>query len=185
MKNVPEKVFGKENRFWYRPETGFSFASEKTIFGGIFMKNMRKVLAIVLLVAIVACLSVALTACGKKYVQQTDTAIYFTVDEKLMKDAGCEKLIDYLNALVEKKQLTYSAPDMGGYKMIVTINDRTADAAKGEYWFIYSDDEEFSNEEWGTCELNGKTYKSTTDGIEQLTIKAGKTYVFMISVSQW
>ena len=149
------------------------------------MKNMRKVLAIVLLVAIVACLTVALTACGKTYVQQTDTAIYFTIDEKLMKDAGCEKLVDYMNALVDKKQLTYSAPVVGGYAMIVTINDRTADAAKQEYWFIYSDDEEYSNEEWGTFDLNGKTYKSTTLGITDLPIKAGKTYVFMISVSQW
>ena len=149
------------------------------------MKNAKRIVAVVLLIAIATCLFVALTACGPKYVQQTDTEVYFTVNSKVMKDVTGKKLVDYMDALVAKKELTYSAPVTGSYAMLVTLNDRTADAAKNEYWFIYSDDEEYSNETWGTYEMNGKTYKSTTLGITDLPIKEGKTYIFVISVSQW
>ena len=141
-----------------------------------------------IVVAIVALLVVscfAFAACGKKYVQQKDTAVYFTVDKDVMANVDGKTLQDYMDALVKKDQLTYSGDSTAYGLMINTVNDIKADANKGEYWFLYSDDDEYSNGDWGTYELNGKTYKSTTLGASSLPIKIGCTYVLMMSVSTY
>ena len=143
------------------------------------MKHNRKLLvALLLVVTIVVCL-LSLAACGnkKQYVQQTDTAVYFTVDKDIMSDVSGKKLVDYMNALKDKGYLTYETKG----SLVITVNDKTADESKGEYYFIYSDDEENTTEAWGTTELNGKKYNSTTFGITDQPLKEGATYIFMIS----
>ena len=145
------------------------------------MKKLTKILSVIAIIAIVVA-SFALVACTKKtYVQQTDTAIAFTIDTDIISDLSGKKLVDYLAALQEKGELTYSAQNMGSYSMLMTINDRTADATKGEYWFIYADDEENTTPTWGEYEFNGKKYYSTNFGIDDMPIKEGVTFVFMIS----
>lgn len=148
------------------------------------MKNSRKIVLSVLLIAVILASVFAFASCGKKYVQQTDTAVYFTIDEKIMPNVEGKTLKDYMDALVEKKELTYSGTDSQYGIMLDTINDLKADATKGEYWFLYSNDDEYSNEAWGTYVLNETTYKSTTLGASSLPIKMGKTYVFMVSKAQ-
>lgn len=145
------------------------------------MKKLTKILSVIAIIAILV-MSFALVACTKKtYVQQTDTAIAFTIDKDIMPDCTGKHLVDYLNALQEKGELTYEVQAMGTYNMLIKINDRTADATKGEYWFIYADDEENTTEAWGTYEFEGKTYNSTNFGIDDMPIKEGVTFVFMIS----
>lgn len=149
------------------------------------MKKQQKILIVVAIVALLAVSCFAFAACGKKYVQQKDTAVYFTVDKDVMANVDGKTLQDYMDALVKKDQLTYSGDSTAYGLMINTVNDIKADANKGEYWFLYSDDDEYSNGDWGTYELNGKTYKSTTLGASSLPIKIGCTYVLMMSVSTY
>ena len=149
------------------------------------MKKQQKILIVVAIVALLVVSCFAFAACGKKYVQQKDTAVYFTVDKDVMANVDGKTLQDYMDALVKKGQLTYSGDSTAYGLMINTVNDIKADASKGEYWFLYSDDDEYSNGDWGTYELNGKTYKSTTLGASSLPIKIGCTYVLMMSVSTY
>ena len=149
------------------------------------MKKQQKILIVVAIVALLAVSCFAFAACGKKYVQQKDTAVYFTVDKDVMANVDGKTLQDYMDALVKKDQLTYSGDSTAYDLMINTVNDIKADANKGEYWFLYSDDDEYSNGDWGTYDLNGKTYKSTTLGASSLPIKIGCTYVLMMSVSTY
>ena len=148
------------------------------------MKNSRKIVLSVLLIAVILASVFAFASCGKKYVQQTDTAVGITVDASVMSNVEGKTLKDYMDALVEKKELTYSGKDSQYGIMLDTINNLKADATKGEYWLIYSNDDEYSNESWGTYEFMGTTYKSATLGVSSLPIKMGKTYVFMISKAQ-
>ena len=145
------------------------------------MKKLTKILSVLVVLTLLVS-AFALFACTKKtYVQQTDTAIAFTIDKDIMPDCTGKHLVDYLNALQEKGALTYEVQAMGTYNMLIKINDRTADATKGEYWFIYADDEENATGTWSTCEFEGKTYNSTDFGIDDMPIKEGVTFVFMIS----
>ena len=150
------------------------------------MKKQQKILIVVAIVALLVVSCFAFAACGKKYVQQKDTAVYFTVDKDVMANVDGKTLQDYMDALVKKDQLTYSGDSTAYGLMINTVNDIKADANKGEYWFIYSDDEENTTTEWAPAiEFEGKTYKSTTLGASSLPIKIGCTYVLMMSVSTY
>lgn len=143
------------------------------------MKLAKKITVAVLALALVVSAVFGMVACNKlsNPVQMKETEIIIPLDSKVMSDIEGKHLIDYLNALQEKEFLTYDAPS--GF--IVTMNDRTADATQGEYWFIYTNDEENSNTDWGTYEVDGVTYGSAKFGIKDMPLKEGKTYVFVIS----
>ena len=141
------------------------------------MKTSKKIVLAVVVLALLLTLALGMVACSKP-VQLKDTAVIVHVDSKVMSDVSGKHLVDYLNALQEKDYLTYNAP--GGF--IDTINDLKPDASKGEYWFIYTDDEEHANADWGTFDLDGKTLGSATLGITDLPLKEGATYVFVVSV---
>ena len=143
------------------------------------MKTAKRITLVVLAFALLVSAVVGMVACNKftNPVQMTETEIIVPLDAEVMPDISGKHLKDYLDALQEKECLTYEA--QGG--MIYTINGRTADASQGEYWLIYSDDPDYSNEAWGTYVVGDTTYKSTTLGYESLPLTEGKTYVFMIS----
>lgn len=146
------------------------------------MKKQQKILIVVAIVALLVVSCFAFSACGKKYVQQKDTAVYFTVDKDVMANVDGKTLQDYMDALVEKKQLTYAGKESEFGIMLTSVNDLKADANKGEYWFIYSDDEENTTTEWAPAiEFEGKKYMSTKYGIKDMPIKEGASYLFMIS----
>ena len=144
------------------------------------MKKLTRILSVVVIIALLVVLSVSLFAC-KKYVQQTDTGVVFTVDEHIMKDVEGKHLIDYLNALQDKGELTFSAPQSTYGSFLEEVNGIKADATKGEYWFIYSDDEENTTAAWGEYEYEGKKYYSTNFGLDDQPLKAGATYILMVS----
>lgn len=144
------------------------------------MNTTKRILLTVVALALVLAAVVGMVACTNKLVnpvQMKETEIVIPLDSAVMADVSGKHLVDYLNVLQEKEFLTYDAPS--GF--VVTINDRTADSTKGEYWLIYTDDEENSDATWGTYEVEGKTYNSAKFGINDLPLKEGKTYVFMIS----
>lgn len=139
--------------------------------------NTKKILLSVVVLAILLTTVLGAVACVKNPVQITESTVVVPLDSKIMSDIEGKHLVDYLNVLVEKEFLTYNAP--GGF--IDTINELKADGTKGEYWLIYTDDAENSNESWGKTEIDGKTYLSAKFGINDMPLKEGKTYVFMIS----
>lgn len=143
------------------------------------MNTTKRITLTVVALALVLAAVLGVVACAKltNPVQMKETEVVIPLDTAVMADISGKHLVDYLNVLTEKEFLTYDAP--GGF--VVTINDRTADSTKGEYWLIYTDDEENSDASWGTYDVDGKTYNSAKFGINDLPLKEGKTYVFMIS----
>lgn len=133
---------------------------------------------VVLTMCIIVVMALCLVACHPTNpVQQEDTAVYITADGKLMAEMNGTTVKDYLDVLVKKGYLTY---ELNG-TFLTTMNGLTPDSTKSEYWFIYSNDDENTNGEWGTYEHDGVTYKSTTLGICDLPVKEGVTYLFMVS----
>ena len=127
---------------------------------------------------LIVVMALCLVACHPTNpVQQEDTAVYITADGKLMAEMNGTTVKDYLDVLVKKGYLTY---ELNG-TFLTTMNGLTPDSTKSEYWFIYSNDDENTNGEWGTYEHDGVTYKSTTLGICDLPVKEGVTYLFMVS----
>jgi hypothetical protein len=53
---------------------------------------------------------------------------------------------------------------------------------ENQWIFIYSDetDPTLVSDEWGTAVYDGKTYKSTTLGLDDMPVYDGRTYVFSI-----
>lgn len=148
---------------------GVTYFMKKT-----FIKTLTAIMAVVIVLSCV----LAFTACVNDRIQLTDTAVFVTVGTKYMSNLKDKTLKDYLDVLVEKELISYEA--VGG--MVITINGKTADYAKDKTsWMIYSNDSENTDEAWGTYENEGVTYASTTKGIEELPIKDGCTYVFVIT----
>ena len=133
----------------------------------------------VVVLAILLTTVLAAVACNtlKNPVQIKETTVIVPLDAAVMPEIEGKHLADYLDVLQEKGFLTYNAP--GGF--VDTINDLKADASKNEYWLIYTDDTENSNEDWGKTEVDGVTYFSAMYGIKDMPLKEGKTYLFMIS----
>ena len=144
------------------------------------MKKLTKILSVVVIVALLVTLSVSLFGC-KKYVQQTETGVVFTVDDDIMPNVEGKYLIDYLNALQDKGKLTFSAPQSTYGSFLEEVNGIKADSTKGEYWFIYSDDADNTTPAWGEYEYEGQKYYSTNFGLDSQPLKAGATYILMVS----
>ena len=85
----------------------------------------------------------------------------------------CTNLIDYMNKIKGGETLTSFEIADG---MITIINGKKASGTI--YWMLFTDDAEYSNEQWGTVVVNGVTYYSATMGAESLPVKAGATYVW-------
>ena len=143
------------------------------------MNTTKRILFTLVVLSLVIASVLGLVACNKlsNPVQMRETEIIIPLDSAIMSDISGKHLVDYLNALKDKEFLTY---EMKG-SMIVTINGRTADGAKNEYWMIYTDDEENSSTEYGTYTVNDVTYGSSNFGVNDLPLKEGKKYIFVIS----
>lgn len=109
--------------------------------------------------------------------QKENTAIIITANSELMAEMSGNSLKDYLDLLVKKGELTYGLDSFG---MVGTINGITVDSSKHEFWLICSSDTE-NTSDWKTYEHDGVTYRSTNYGIFDMPVKAGETYVFVIS----
>ena len=94
------------------------------------MKKLTKILSVVVILALLFS-AIALVACTKKtYVQQTETGVVFTVDSDIMADVEGKHLIDYLKALQDKGELTFSAPQSTYGSFLEEVNGIKADSTK-------------------------------------------------------
>ena len=68
--------------------------------------------------------------------------------------------------------------------MITSINGKageTISATEGYSWFLYTSDEEFSLNEWGTVEYDGQIYGSAAMGASTLKVAAGEYYIWYLN----
>ncbi len=82
-------------------------------------------------------------------------------------------LLDYMNALQEKDELSFTIEN----GMIISIGDKAN--TTNSYWMLYTSDEAFSNAAWGTVEYQETTYNSASVGAEELFVKEAETYIWV------
>ena len=142
------------------------------------MNTAKKILLVVLALAISVAAILGMAACKSE--ADVDTEVIISIDQTVLSDLADKSLADYMAAMKEKNKITYEGT-VGEYGLYVeSINGRKADA-KTEYWGLFTDDEEFSNEAYGTYKAtDGTTYAMASVGASSLKIKVGKKYVWVI-----
>ena len=133
------------------------------------MKKFSKLIAFLLLVITAVCL----VSCKPK-VQTFENSVVIKVDAKYLTIDKDTVFLDYMNKLKEDGEIDFSIAD----GMVTSINGTENPADWSKCWMLYTDDEAFSNSQWGEIVVDGKTYYSATRGAESLPIKDGKTYVW-------
>ena len=123
--------------------------------------------------AILALSAFAFAACAPKTVVVDETAVIITPSDKILPITENTVLADYMDKLVERKELEFTAAD----GMITSLNGIAN--TTNSYWMLYTDDTENSNADWGTTEYDGKTFRSATLGFASLPVKAGCTYIWV------
>lgn len=86
------------------------------------------------------------------------------------------KLSDYMESEKQKGNLVFEVSN--GF--VSSINGISNNTFANKYWMLYTSDENYSNSAWGVYEYDGKSYSSSTIGIEQ-PIKNGETYIWVYS----
>ncbi len=86
-------------------------------------------------------------------------------------EAG-QTLIEYMEDMKADGEIDYT---LNG-TLITSINGKQNFGSK--YWFLYTDDAENANEQWGTYVYDGKTYGSAISGAAELVVKDGCTYIW-------
>ncbi len=141
------------------------------------MKNTTKSLSSLLLVLLLA-LSVLLPGCQKSeplVIKDSDTYIVIKTTEESLEGKTDMLLIDYMNALVQKGELTCTIAD----GMITSINGIENPADYSSCWMLYTSDAENANASWGTVEFEGAEYGSAISGAETLKIKPDQLYIWV------
>ena len=141
------------------------------------MKNkMRKVLSLVLVLAIMSC-TLLLSACRNEtlVIKDSDTYIVVKTTEKSMDGATDMTLMDYMSKLKEKGELEFTISD----GMITSINGIDNPADYSSCWMLYTSDADNANAAWGTVEYEGKEYGSAISGAEVLKIKPDQLYIWV------
>ena len=130
---------------------------------------MKRVFALMLvLFSVVVCFSACKNVDG--YPAKDGDTVILTVTQEY---DGVTFLADYMEYVSGSDELSSYVINDG---MVVVINDLRA--IGNVYWMLYTDDAEYSNEAWGTVEVDGVTYYSATLGAEELPVKVGCTYVW-------
>ena len=130
---------------------------------------MKKLLSLTLtLIALVFCFA----GCNKDV-----KPVVFTADSSVMTITEETTLYDYMTALKEQGKLDFTAEDGSYGKFLSSVNGVSNGVGNNPCWMIYSDDEQYTNNEWGQTEIDGKVYASATLGISDLPVKEGATYV--------
>ena len=141
------------------------------------MKNTTKRLSSLFLVLLLA-LSVLLPGCQKTeplVIKDSDTYIVIKTTKESLDGKTDMLLIDYMNELVSKGELTCTIAD----GMITSINGIENPADWSSCWMLYTSDLENANASWGTVEYEGVEYGSAISGAEVLKIKPDQLYIWV------
>lgn len=134
----------------------------------------RKILPCLLVMVILAGI---LTGCKSEplVIKESDTCIVLKVTEESIGDKTDMVLIDYMDELVKKGELSCTIEN----GMVTSINGVQNAADYSSCWMLYTSDEDNANAAWGTVEFEGKQYGSAISGAETLKIKAGQLYIWV------
>lgn len=134
-------------------------------------KTLSCLLAVLLLVCTV------LSGCKSEplVIKDSDTYIVIKTTEDALGGKTDMLLIDYMNDLVEKGELTCTIQD----GMITSINGIKNAADFSSCWMLYTSDTENANASWGVVEYEGVEYGSAISGAETLTIKPDQLYIWV------
>ena len=124
---------------------------------------------------LVIAVSLLLVSCTQKEpvsVKESADSVVISVKNGDISDKGALSLLDYMNRLKDRGELTFTI-DNG---MITSVNGiKNAD----KYWMLYTSDAENSNPAWGTVEYEGKEYSSASLGAKELMLKPDTLYIWV------
>lgn len=140
------------------------------------MKNTTKTLSCLLVLLLIAC-TVMLSGCKSEplVIKDSDTYIVIRTTEEAINGNTDMRLIDYMDALAQKGELTCTISN----GMIISINGIENPADYSSCWMLYTSDEENANAAWGVVEYDGKEYGSAISGAETLKIKPDQLYIWV------
>jgi hypothetical protein len=140
------------------------------------MKNTTKRLSCLLVALLLAC-SMLLVGCQKEpiVIKDSDTYIVIKTNQKTLEGNPDMLLIDYMNELAQKGELSCTIAD----GMITSINGIENPADYSSCWMLYTSDAENANAAWGTVEYEGVEYGSAISGAETLKIKPDQLYIWV------
>lgn len=130
-------------------------------------KNVTKLLCLLFVVVLV----LSVVGCTKHVVIDGDYVVITVDADKVEQNSNLKAYMDYL---VQEGQLEYEISD----GMIVSIDGKTG--GTNQYWMLYTSDTANANDDWGTCEYDGRTYGSATLGAEELVVKDGCVYIWYL-----
>ena len=145
----------------------------------------RSRIGILLMVAVMAVSGGILTACTKdeadaKLLENSQTLVVIEAN------ATGGSMKDAMAKLKGAGDLDYegSEGEFGFY--LTSVNGYTPNAAKNEFWAVYTtlgeyDGVTYSNVEYGTYEYDGKTLASAAYGISGLPLIKGHLYILTVS----
>lgn len=127
------------------------------------MKKNLTILMVVLLLAV----TLSLFGCSKN---EDEVVIKIANSYEIGEDGV---LMDYMEHLKDSGKLEFEVKD----GMIISLNGKKN--TLNSYWMIYTDDDNYSNESWGTYEYKGSVLGSATQGVTTLPISKDATYILV------
>ncbi len=115
-------------------------------------------------------------------------SVVFTADDAVVIKASTTEgsLEDALNALKDSNALDFTGSQSEYGLYIESVNGRTADAAKNEYWAVYTtlteiDGVSYSSAEYGTYDYDGTECASASFGASGLPMVEGELYAVVLA----
>ena len=139
-------------------------------------KQMKKSLAC--LMAVMLLLStIVLSGCQSEplVIKDSDTCIVIRTTQEVLEGNADMVLIDYMEKLVEKGELTCTISD----GMVTSINGIENPADYSSCWMLYTSDADNANSAWGIVEYEGTEYGSAISGAETLKLKPDQLYIWV------
>jgi hypothetical protein len=130
-----------------------------------------------MLMVLVLAVALALSGCKSEplVIKDSEECIVIKPSAQSLEGKDGMVLIDYMNELAQKGELTCTISD----GMITSINGIDNPADFSSCWMLYTSDAENANTAWGTVEYEGVTYGSAISGAEGLKIKADQLYIWV------
>lgn len=115
-------------------------------------------------------------------------SVVFTADDAVVIKANTTKgsLEDALNTLKDSKALDFTGSQSEYGLFIESVNGKTADADKNEYWAVYTtltelDGVSYSSAEYGTYDYDGTECASASFGASGLPMVEGELYAIVLA----
>ena len=141
-----------------------------------------------IILAILVIFTFAFTACAGDTASSVGAAVLESSDKLVVIEAKAAggSLEEAMAALKEAGELTYEGSESEYGFYLTSVNSYVPDESANEYWAVYTtlgeyEGVEYSNNEYGTYEYDGKTCSSASYGISGLPMVEGEIYVLAVA----